>query len=325
MAFDLQQLRQVLALAEHGSFVRAATVLHVSQPALSRSIQNLERHLGTALFHRTSSGVSPTERGQLYIERARDLLRMADDLDRTVRADAGLQTGRVGVGGGPYPSESFLGPAVVRFSEHYPRVGVTLRTRDWHELDQELRSRELDFFIGETSTLQHQPDLEVTPLPSRHALYFFARADHPLAKKRDFRTADIFTWPFITPARVPPRVLEPMLSAQRSAGAQRADLRPFPLIQCNSLAPVRSILLESDAVSASILSCIARELAGGDFVILGTEPWLHLNYGVVRLKGRPLTHHAQTLLDLVLETEASVAREEHRLVARHGRRLARRQ
>ncbi len=324
MAFELQQLRQVLALAEHGSFVRAATVLHISQPALSRSIQNLERHLGTALFDRSAAGAVPTERGQLYIERARDLLRMADDLDRSVRGDAALQTGRVGVGGGPYPAESFLGPAAVRFSDLYPRVSVALRTRDWHELEQELRSRELDFFIGEVSTLQQQKDLEVQAMPSRHALYFIARADHPLAKRRDFRTQDIFAWPFIAPARVPPRILEPMLGQQRVAAAQQSGIRPFPLIQCNGLAPVRSILHDSDALSASILSCIARELAAGEYVILGTEPWLHLDYGVVRIKGRPLTHHAQAFLDLVFDAERKAADEERQLVARYGRRLRRR-
>ena len=88
MAFELQQLRQVIALAEHGSFVRAAAALHISQPALSRSIQNLERHFGSELFQRSSVGVVPTDVGRLYIERARDLLRLAEDLER----DAGDST-----------------------------------------------------------------------------------------------------------------------------------------------------------------------------------------------------------------------------------------
>ena len=82
MALELQQLRQVIALAEHGSFVRAAAALHISQPALSRSIQNLEQRFGSELFLRSSGGVVPTDVGRLYLERARDLLRMADELDR---------------------------------------------------------------------------------------------------------------------------------------------------------------------------------------------------------------------------------------------------
>ena len=81
MALELQQLRQVVALAEHRSFVRAAAALHISQPALSRSIQHLERRFGSSLFVRSSSGVVPTDLGRLYIERARDLLRMADELE----------------------------------------------------------------------------------------------------------------------------------------------------------------------------------------------------------------------------------------------------
>ena len=64
MAFELQQLRQVIALAEHGSFVRAAAALHLSQPALSRSIAGLERRFGSPLFLRRKSGIEPTDLGR---------------------------------------------------------------------------------------------------------------------------------------------------------------------------------------------------------------------------------------------------------------------
>ena len=59
MALELQQLRQVLALAEHRSFVRASAALHISQPALSRSIQNLERRFGSDLFLRSAAVSCP--------------------------------------------------------------------------------------------------------------------------------------------------------------------------------------------------------------------------------------------------------------------------
>ena len=115
MALELQQLRQVLALAEHGSFVRAAAALHISQPALSRSIQNLERRFGSDLFLRSSSGAVPTDLGRLYIERARDVLRMADELDREAVSHGNLRTGRVAVGGGPFPADAVLGRAAAKF------------------------------------------------------------------------------------------------------------------------------------------------------------------------------------------------------------------
>ena len=318
MALELQQLRHVIALAEHGSFVRAAAALHLSQPALSRSIQNLERRFGSALFLRSSGGVVPTDIGRLYIERARDLLRMADELDREAVTHGTLGAGRVAVGGGPYPAESILAPATVRFVEAYPRISVQLHARDWDELLRQLRSRELDFFVAETSTLQREPDLEIVPMQSAHAAYLVARAGHPLAQRDRATAVDALPWPFATPGRIPPRILDPMLAAHRAASQRSSPARPFPSIQCNGLAPVKRILATSDAVTGSILSCISTELEAGQFVLLGTEPWLHLHYGIVSLKGRPWTQAAGKFREFVLEAEREAALEEERLVARFG-------
>jgi DNA-binding transcriptional LysR family regulator len=316
MALELQQLRQVIALAEHGSFVRAAAVLHISQPALSRSIQNLERRFGNRLFLRSSSGVVPTDLGRLYIERARDVLRLADELDRDAVSRGTLGTGRVAVGGGPYPAESFLGPAAVRFVEQYPKVNVQLHTRNWDELLRELRSRELDFFVAETSTLQREPDLEIVPMPSAHPVYFVARSAHPLAGRGKVEVADLLAWPFVTPSRIPPRILDPMLAAHRAGALGTKDALPFPAIQCNGLAPVKRILATSNAVSASILSCIATELAAGQFILLGTAPWLHLHYGIVSLKGRPWTQAAEKFHEFLLQAERQATTEEEGLLER---------
>ena len=304
MAMELQQLRQVVALAEHRSFVRASAALHISQPALSRSIQSLERRFGSSLFLRSAAGVVPTDLGRLYIERARDLLRMADELEGEAIGHAAMRTGRVDVGGGPYPTDSFLGPAVARFVEQFPQVSVQLHSGDWDDLVHQLRSRTLDFFVAETSLLAREPDLDVVPMPVRHPVYFFARAGHPLtAGSATIRAADVMSWPFATPSRIPPRVLDPMLAAHREGSSRLPSGRPFPAIVCNGLAPVKRIIAASDVVSASILPCIAEDLDSGRFVLLATEPWMHLHYGVVSLRGRPWTQTADTLRDLVLEAE----------------------
>jgi DNA-binding transcriptional LysR family regulator len=316
MALELQQLRQVIALAEHGSFVRASAVLHISQPALSRSIQNLERRFGSELFVRTGSGVVPTDLGRLYIERARDVLRLADELDREAVTHGALGAGRVAVGGGPYPAESFLGPAAVRFVEQFPKVSVHLHARDWDGLLRELRSRELDFFVAETSTLQREPDLEIMPMASAHAGHFVARSGHPLAGRGPVGVEEALAYPFVTPSRIPPRVLDPMMAAHRASAPRLRDARPFPAIHCNGLAPVKQILATSDAVSATILSCIAAELERGQLVVLGTAPWLHLHYGIVSLKGRPWTQASETLREFVLRAQRHATTEEARLLER---------
>jgi DNA-binding transcriptional LysR family regulator len=318
MTIDLQQMRQIIALAEHGSFVRAATVLHISQPALSRSIQAVEKRFGRELFTRSGTGVVPTDLGRLYIERARDLLRMADELEGEAITQGTLQRGRVAVGGGPFPSESFLGPAAVKLVEQYPQVAVQVRACNWDELLRLLRSRDLDFFVAETSTLTREPDLDIEPLPSAHSMHFFARAGHPLAGHGHVPIVEILAWPFATPSRVPPRVLEPLLQAHRTAAATLAIPLPFPSIDCNGLAAVKRIVATSNAASASMLSCIATELESGQFVVLGTEPWMHLQYGIVSLKGRPWTRTAARLRDFVRDAERDASADEVRLSARYG-------
>jgi DNA-binding transcriptional LysR family regulator len=197
-------------------------------------------------------------------------------------------------------------------------VSVQLHSRDWDELLRGLRSRELDFFVAESSTLQKEPDLEIVPLPGAHSLHFVARSEHPLATRGKVGAADIFAWPFAAPGRIPPRVLDPMLAAHRDATRRGLAPRPFPSIQCVGLGPVKRILAASDAISASILSCIATELENGQFVLLGTEPWLHLHYGIVSLKGRPWTHAAEKFRQFVTEAEQTATLEEQRLVARYG-------
>lgn len=319
MAFELKQLRQVVALAEHGSFVRAAAALHMSQPALSRSIQKLEARFGSELFLRSSGGVVPSDLGRLYVERARDLLRMADELDREAVSHGNLRTGRVAVGGGPYPAEAVLARAAARFIQQHPGVVVQVLSRNWDELARQLRSRELDFFVAETSTLQREPDLEISPMPAAHSLYFVARAGHPLSANGNAAVSDVLGWPVVSPGRVPPRILDPMLAAQRVASRQHGSVRPFPSIECDALAAAKRIVLDSDAVTASILSCVATELESGRFVLLCQEPWMHLHYGIVRLKGRPYTQVAEKLLEFVLKAEREVEQQEMGLVARFAR------
>ena len=192
MAFELQQLRQMIALGAHGSFVRASKALHISQPALSRSIQALEDHLGAALFLRTASGIVPTDLGRLYIERARDIVRMADELDREAKEQRTIQTGKVAFGGGPYPTELLLGRAAGRLMEQYPSISLQIFIRNWDELLRLLRARELDFFVAEVSTLAREPDIEILPMTQARPLYFIARAGHPLAGRTDVSAAEVF-------------------------------------------------------------------------------------------------------------------------------------
>ena len=308
-------MRQVLALAEHGSFARAAVALHLSQPALSRSIQLLEQQIGCALFLRTAVGVVPTDSGRLFIQRARQVVQLAEDLDQQVQAERTLQSGQLTVGAGPLAQESVMTRALARFMAAYPAIGVRLRVRDWDELLPRLRARELDFFVAEISTFKHEPDLEVEPM-AEHALYFIGRAAHPLAGRGPLSAAETFAYPFIAPARIPPRQLEPMLQAWRKFAGRKSAPRAFPALECNMVATVKDLVESSDAVTALTLSCVAAELQQQRLALLGTQPWLFTRYGIVSLKGQPMSSAALRFRDFVVQAEAEVAPFEEELLAR---------
>lgn len=316
MTIELQHLRHLVALAEHGSFMRAAAALGMSQPALSHSIKKLERQLGTVLFTRNSSGAVPTDSGLLQLERARDLLRLADDFIRNSNGQAALQTGHLSVGAGPYPAESVVGKAAARFVEQFPRVSVQIRVNTWGALLQQLRSRELDFIVLETSQLQRERDIEVPPFTYSQTVYFVARSEHPLASRPAVQVGDVFSWPIVAPTRIPPQVLDQLLAAQHAAISAFSPGHVFPAIECSDLTTVKRILENSNAITAVPLSSVADELERGRFVALCTAPWLHLSFGVVSLKGRSLTQAAEKFRALVLDVEHEVAREDEQLVAR---------
>jgi DNA-binding transcriptional LysR family regulator len=315
MALEIRQMRHVLALAELGSFARAAVALHLSQSALSRSIQVVEQQVGAALFLRSAAGVVPTDIGRVLAQRARQVVQMAEEIEREVLSNRTLQTGQLCVGTGPYPIETIITPALTRFISTHPLVSVRLHLADWDVLLARLRSRELDFFVAEISTLQREPDLVVEPM-SEHALYFVGRRDHPLARRKGVKPGDTFAFPFAAPARIPPRLLAPMLSAKAESADAASLARPFPTIECNVVSAVKRVVEGSDALTALTLSCMATELLDRRLALIGSEPWMSVHYGVVGLKDRPMSSAAARLREFIVEAEAAATLEERQLLER---------
>ena len=186
--------------------------------------------------------------------------------------------------------------------------------RDWDELLRGLRSRDIEFFVAETSTLQQEVDVEIEPMPA-HPVYFAARAGHPLAGRRNVIATDTFAYPLASLSRIPPRMLEPLRAAQRKSADPEAAMRSLPALECNALSVITQVVLGSDAVMAATLTSIAAELESGRITLLGSEPWLSTQYGIVKLKNHPLTSASTRFREFLLEAERAATLEEARLRA----------
>lgn len=147
LLMELRHLRYFVAVASQGSFSRAAEILHLTQPPLSRQVKDLEEELGVPLLVRGTNSVKLTEAGELFYEEAREVLARAVDAVRRVRGENGKEILRVG-----YTSSmtsSIISTVLAKFQASAPRVRIELA---------DLSSREINEMAGEGRL-----DLAVTP------------------------------------------------------------------------------------------------------------------------------------------------------------------
>jgi len=303
MDVDLRLLRHARALADLGSFARAAKAMSITQPALSRSIQTLESRVGAQLFRRSTTGVELTDAGRLFLEHARDLLARADALAREVDLIRGIDTGAITIGSGPYPAELVVAQAVGRNSRNGAPGRFRLVVSDPVSIVALLGKRELDVAIAETSIVPPGADWSVAPL-NRHQGYFVVRPGHPLTAVNAPTIPQILAFPTVMTGRLPPRILEPLLKRHPRVGA---TLKAFPTIAVESPAMMKTIVASSDAVAPLPLAVVADELAGGALAVLDrVEPWLHLQFGVIHLRRRNLPPAALAFLEVLREVDEEV-------------------
>ena len=306
MDLDLRQLRHAHTIALHKSFARAARALHITQPALSRSIQMLEGRLGTRLFDRNTTGVEPTAAGRVVLEQASKLLALADDL---ASKSSGLrEVGTLNIGAGPYPTAMLLGNALARLVNELPEARVNVTPADWSESIEMVRRGELTFAIAESSTVLDEPEFLVTVL-ARHQAYFAVRSGHPLTMVGEPTLEDIATYPLAMVDRLPPRVLDHLLAA--STGNRRSVSPRGLSFTAPSIETLKTLVAQSNAVAPFPLPLIRAELACGTLVILPSPPdWLHLEYGIIRLARVKPSPLAEALIGhLALEDQRIAALE----------------
>ncbi|WP_425257500.1 LysR substrate-binding domain-containing protein [Rubrivivax sp. RP6-9] len=125
-AVDLKQLEYFVHVAELGSFTRAATVLRVAQPALSRQVRSLEVELRQPLFDRNGRGVTLTEAGKRLLAHGRGILQQVERARLDLEDQRGAASGRLAIGLPPSVSRTLTGPLVAAFRARFPKATLTM-------------------------------------------------------------------------------------------------------------------------------------------------------------------------------------------------------
>ncbi|MFD2421089.1 LysR family transcriptional regulator [Amycolatopsis pigmentata] len=211
---SLRVLRYFVAVADHENFSRAAVVLHVGQPSLSRQIRGLERQLGVRLLDRTPQGTRLSTAGQAFLPRARALLRAADDAAAAARAAA--EPAEISIG---YTPGLVVTAAIRELRRRCPDATVRTRYLGWRRPAEVLLDHQVDAVVAR---LPFPADrLQVTPLYHEPRVVIVPR-DHRLAGRPSVGLEDIADEPL-------PQVsgLDPACSAFWRL-EPRPDGRPAP-------------------------------------------------------------------------------------------------
>jgi DNA-binding transcriptional LysR family regulator len=321
MPLDARALRNVLTLAAHGSYRRAAEALHLSQPALSRSVAALEADLDVRLFDRGRRGVTPTRFGQLLVERGHSLIAGLDDIQREIKLMRGLEVGELSVAAGLYPAEMSVGTAIGRLSARHPGLRISLLAAPWREVADAAAAGQVDVAVVELSPLEGTARLVLEPLPTHPAL-LVCRPGHPLLAERRLSPEKVFAYPFAGP-RLPPRVgaaLRPVAPAMK-LDVSGTDL--LPPLHVESIALAKRIVAAGDAIAALPGVLVTEELAAGTLAALGWRPaWLRTGYGFVYRRDRTLSPAAIAFINEVRAEEAALAVAKDRPAAGAPRKTA---
>ena len=293
---NLRQLEHLTALAEHGSFSRAAERLHLTQSALSRSIQSLEDELGARLLDRAGKRSTLTPLGEAVLARARRMTLEAAEIRRSVELLRQGEAGTIRVGLGSGPGALLMTPLLTHVAARHPDVRVAIARGSTALQVQQLRDRELDALVVDARRLAPAPDLVIEPLVELRG-GFVCRAGHPLAAQAAVTFDALRRYPIATTPLSDD--VARMLTAHYGPAA---DPRAAALI-CEDVGSLLDAVRQTDAVFLGIVAAARAGIASGQLAEVRMAPPFTggARFAYVRLAGRTEAPVMQVLRRFVAE------------------------
>ena len=260
-ALELKHLRLAATAANCGSFRKAAELLRLQQSTLSRSIRQIEHHLGVTLFERSSGGVNPTAAGRLVLRLARTILEELDTLIVTARSAQNSKTGRLAVGFCTSLSAGNLQASLLEFKQRFPSIELAMVERSRACLATALRNRALDVLIVTGSV--PLTDCKTRPLWSERVLLVIPQ-NHPLTRRETTNWTDLRGETVLLSNYDPGRELEELLiskllSPEDRPKFERHHVSTGVIKHLIGMKAGISVVLESD-FDANFADLVYREL-----------------------------------------------------------------
>lgn len=294
---NIRHLEHFLAVADTGSFSRAADRLFLTQSALSRSIQALESEVDGLLFDRVGKRNELTPLGRQVADRARRIVLEASELKRGAELMRNADVGSMGVGLGSGPGAILMTPLMCHMARHHPRVKVRV-VRGPTELQLvQLRARQLDALVVDMRVVPADEDLHIEPVAEMNAGWM-VRAGHPLLARPTVAFADVLAYPV---ASVP--LSQEVARLVIEQYGENAHPQRMVTLECNDIESLIDVVERTDTVLLSVLATARERIDAGAVSVLPMRPALRATarFAYVTLAGRSEAPVMTILRDFVAQ------------------------
>jgi DNA-binding transcriptional LysR family regulator len=288
---QLSQLAYFVAVADHGSFTRAAERAGVAQPSLSQQIKALETDLGALLVHRTRGRVGLTAAGETLLPVARRMLADAETARREIRELAALGRGRVRLGATPSLCTGLLPAVLADYRGTYPGVDIVVHEGGSRYLQEELTQGGLDLALVIDERLDDDPELATVPLLTEELVVISRHDDPGPTRRARMDIAELKDVPLVM-FRAGYDLRETTLTACRAAGFE-----PTFAIEGGEMDAVLEFVAAGLGV-AVVPSTVVRNRFRATPI---SGPGLHRTVLLARRRGLEPPRAAQALIDGLIE------------------------
>lgn len=282
---EVKILRYFLTIAREENISRASEVLHITQPALSRHMAQLEQEIGTQLFVR-GRHLSLTETGILLRRRAEEVIDLMDKMERELNEKTEV-AGVISIGSGALKSSRLLTDTMLKFHEHYPKVQYEFYSNNSEHIRERLDRGLLDFGL-----LLEPIDMErydYIRIHEKERWGLFMRDSNPLAKKEKMTKDDLKGVPLVTPHR-----LSMQKEIARWLDHDFSSL--YTLATCNVITN-GTLLVDNGHVCFLTIEGSIDLMEGRGFVFRPLEPELFMTSVLAWKKYQPLPSASRAFLE----------------------------
>jgi DNA-binding transcriptional LysR family regulator len=303
---NTRQLRHFLAVMDLGSLAAAAEGVHLSPPALSRSLRALEDELRVPLFDRQDRRLRPTPFALAYAERARRIVYDEREGARMLGLMRAGQSGTLAFGMGSSIALTLLAPMLRQLLAAAPGLRVKTLVQSTDLLADALRREVLDFFVGDVRVAAQDRDLVAEPL-HRCSFAWYARRDHPLAGRAGLVFDDLAHYPLILSGYADDAIMRRLADLY----ALTLPLDEHFAASTNDVATVLTLVHTGDAIVPSTDVAVVSALRERSVARLDVNPALdlELTLGIIERAGRTRAPAAAHAFDLVRAFFAAVSAE----------------